>query len=284
MIALTGASGHLGQLTLTHLLQKTPASQLVAIVRDPAKLGTHRHPGIAIRTADYDDTVALEEALDGVETLLQVSSSASGSVASRQELNVVQAAAAAGVRKIVYTSTLVPGADAVFLAGRTCGATEQAIKDHGLAYTFFRNSMYFETIPLFIGNALQDGMIYYPGGNGKVSFVSREDIAEALAIVLTESGQHENVDYRITGAEALSFAGLAGLLNARKGVDSSYFDIPEADFVEELGKAGVPQAEIEFTVSMAASIRAGEFEAVDDRLEKLLGRKRRAVSTYIGEL
>lgn len=109
MIALTGASGHLGQLTLTHLLQKTPASQRVAIVRDPAKLGTHRHPGIAIRTADYDDMDALEEALDGVETLLQVSSSASGSVASRQELNVVQAAGAAGVRKIVYTSTLVPG-------------------------------------------------------------------------------------------------------------------------------------------------------------------------------
>lgn len=284
MIALTGASGHLGQLTLTHLLRKVPASQLAAIVRNPAKLETDRHVGITIRMADYDDRDALVEALDGVETLLQISTSASGPLASRQELNVVAAAAMAGVRKIVYTSTLVPGPEAIFWAGQTCAATEEAIKDRGLAYTFFRNSMYFETIPLFIGTAVQDGQIYYPGGDGKVSFVSREDIAEVLAGVLTESGRHESAVYRITGAEALSFADLATRLNAGKGLDAAYHDIPEADFAAELAKAGLPQDDIGFTLSMAASIRAGEFAAVDDQLEKLLGRKRKAVGDYIQEL
>lgn len=284
MIALTGASGHLGQLTLTHLLKKTTANQLVAIVRDPAKLDVYRHSGMAIRTADYDDMAALEAALDGVDTLLQVSSSTSGPAATLQERNVVQAAAAAGVRKIVYTSTLFAGPDALFLAGQTCGATEQAIKDHGLAYTFFRNSMYMETIPLFLGSALQDGQLYYPGGEGKISFVCREDIAEALAVVLTEAGQHDGAYYRITGVEAVSFGELARLLNTVKGLDAVYHDLPEADFAAMLAQAGLPQGEIDFTMSMAASIRDGEFATVDGQLERLLGRKPKGVGAYIRAL
>ncbi|MFC3200123.1 NAD(P)H-binding protein [Parapedobacter deserti] len=284
MIAITGASGHLGQLTLSRLIEKLPAGNLVAIVRNPEKLEGYKGSDMAIKTADYEDTAALVKALDGVETLLQISSSTSGAVATQQESNVVRAAAAAGVRHIVYTSTLSPGPDAIFLAGQTCMATEQAIKNHGFTFTFFRNSMYFETIPLFIGSAVKDGQIYYPGGNGKISFVSREDIAEALAVVLTEPDRHHDVEYRVTGEEAFSFEDLATLLKSEKGLNAAYHDLPEDAFVAELGKAGMPQDEIDFTVSMAASIRAGEFAAVDDQLEKLLERRRRGLSMYIEEL
>ncbi len=127
--------------------------------------------------------------------------------------------------------------------------------------------MYLETIPLFIGSAVHDGQVYFPSGDGKVSFASREDIAEALANVLSEEGHHRAV-YRITGEEALSFADIAGLLKAEKGLDAVHHDIPVDVYIEELRKAGLPQDEIGFTVSMAESILTGEFSAVDGRLDQ----------------
>jgi len=283
MIAITGASGNLGQLTLAHLVKKTDPNRIVAIVRDPAKLAAYRDGGVQIRIADYDDSRSLEAAFEGVESLLQISTSISGAQALQQEAQVVQSARAAGVQKITYTSTLTPGPAAVFEAGRTCAATERAIMDSGLDYTFFRNSMYLETIPLFIGNALQDGQIYYPGGNGKVSFASRVDMAEALANVLTDGG-HQRAVYQITGEEALSFADIADLLKSVKGLDAAYHDVPAEAFAAELRKAGLPEGDIGFMASMAASIHAGEFSAVDNRLEELLGRKRTRAIDYIHKL
>ena len=280
MIAITGASGNLGKLVLSHLVKKTEVSQVVAIIRDATKLEAFRGSGVEIRVADYDDPQSLAAAFENVKTLLQISTSATGAVGEQQELNVVQEAKRAGVTKIVYTSTLVPGPNSVFEAGRTCAVTEQAIADSGLDYVFFRNSMYVETIPLFIGPAIHDGQIYYPSGDGKVSFASRNDIAEALANVLLDEG-HRCAVYSITGGEALSFADVAVLLQSEKGLDAVHHDIPEEAFAEELHKTGMPQGEIDFMVSMAASIRIGEFSTVDNQLEKLLGRKRLQVSEYI---
>ncbi|WP_257666367.1 SDR family oxidoreductase [Parapedobacter tibetensis] len=283
MIAITGASGNLGQLTLSHLTKKMDPNRVVAVVRDPKKLTSYRDSGIAIRQADYDDPESLVRAFSGVEKLLQISASATGALGQQHELNVVKAAKAAGVEKIIYTSTLTPSPNAVFGAGRICSTTEQAIKDSGLDYTFFRNSMYQETIPMFIGSAVQDGQIYYPSGEGKVSFAARTDMAEALANVLTGDGHHK-ATYRITGDEAFSFADIATLLRSEKRLDATHHDIPSEAYKEELGKTGLPQSEIDFIASMAASIRIGEFSAVDDQLENLLGRPRFKTSDYIRSL
>lgn len=280
MIAITGASGNLGQLTLSHLTKNMNPSQVVAVVRDPKKMTSYRNSGIAIRQADYNDPESLARAFAGVDKLLQISASATGTLGQQHELNVVKAANVAGVTTIVYTSTLTPGPDALFDAGRTCSITERAIRDSGLDYTFFRNSMYQETIPVFIGNAVQDGQIYYPSGDGKVSFAARTDMAEALANVLMGDG-HYKATYRITGDEAFSFADIAALLRSAKGLDAIHHDIPHEAFKAELGKAGLPQNEIDFMASMSASIRAGEFSALDDQLEKLLGRPRLKTSDYV---
>lgn len=283
MIAITGASGNLGKLTLAELVKKTEANQVVAIVRDPMKLAEFRDSGVEIRVADYGNPQSLVKAFRNVKNLLQISTTATGAEAEQHERNVVQSAQRAGISKIVYTSTLSPGPSAFFEAGQTCESTEQYIVDSGLDYVFFRNSMYFETIPLFIGQGLHDGQIYYPSGDGKVSFASRHDIAEALANVLVAEGHHRAV-YSITGSEALSFADIAALLQSEKGLDAVHHDIPNEAFVEELHKAGIPFAEVDFMASMAASIRVGEFSTVDGQLEKLLGRKRQQISEYIRTL
>lgn len=282
MIAITGASGHLGKATTGFLMKKTDPARIVAVVRDPQKMKDIS--GIQVRAADYDDPASLQAAFKGVSTLLQISSASYGDHATQQEKNVVDAARAAGVQHIVYTSTVNLGGQPIFWGGQTNRQTEKSIQQSGMAHTFFRNSMYLETIPQFIGSAMEDGQIYYPGGNGKVSFLARTEIAEALANVLAEAPRHVNSAYNITGSGAWSFQDVADLLRSEKGLAASYTDIPATAYREELVKFGMQPVEVDFYMSMADSIKAGEFSAVDDTLEGLLQHRRLNLQEYIKSL
>lgn len=283
MIAITGASGNLGKATLSFLLQKTDARNLVAIVRDPQKLDAGLYAGVNIRIADYEDPLSLENALKGVDTLLHISASGMGEEALRQETNVVNAAIAAGVGRAVYTSTLCPVEGAHFLAAAVCRNTEALLRNSGMDYVIFRNSMYLETIPLFIGSAMEDGQIYYPSGNGKVSFASRLDIAEALANVLA-SPHSENAVYDITGAGAWNFADIAAVLRELVYPNAAHTDIPAENYGNALQNFGMGPDEISFYASMADAIRAGEFKGVNPALENLLGRKPMDMADYLKSL
>lgn len=280
MIAITGASGHLGKATLHHLLKRTRPENIVAIVRDPLKLKEYKNSGIEIRIADYDQQDSLNEALKGVDQLLQISTTSMGPLGIRQENNVVKAAEKQGVKHIVYTSGLKLNPASHFFAVQQCLQTEQAIVNSGMAYTFLRNSLYMETIPQFIGNALQDGNIYFPAGLGKVSFVYRDDIAEALSKVLMED-QHQYKIYEVTGAEAFSFEDIASLLSVQKHMEITYTDIPDVVLKDELIKSGMPDQECDWFLSLAQSIKADEFSYVDDTLERIIERKPVTLKKYI---
>lgn len=283
MIAITGASGHLGKATINHLLKKTKPENIVAIVRDPLKLAAYKDTGIQIRTADYNDLESLITALGGVNTLLHISTTSMGLLGILQESNVVKAADWEGIKHIVYTSGLRPNADSHFLAVQQCIRTEEAIINSKIDYTFFRNSLYMETIPQFIGNALEDGHIYFPAGAGKVSFVSREDIAEALSTVLVED-QHQNKVYEVTGSNAFSFQDIASLLSLEKKLNINYMDIPAEFLKAELVKTGMPEEEIGWFLSLAESIKANEFAPVENSLETLLKRRPLALKEYLTTL
>ncbi len=156
--------------TLFFLLERTLPQKIVAIVRDAEKLAEYAGSGIYVRTADYEDQESLEKAVTGVDRLLQISASATGVRALAQETRVVHAAAKCGVKEIVYTSTLFPYELAYFHAAHICwntGGTDQA-EQHALRI-FPQQRMYHETIPLFIGEAMGDGRIFYPSGSGRVS-------------------------------------------------------------------------------------------------------------------
>lgn len=282
MIAITGANGNLGTATISFLLKKVNPAQIIAVVRDPSKMHEFAEKGIQVRKADYDDLESLKNAFKGVNKLLQISAASMGPEAAQQELNVVEAAKVQGVKHIVYTSTLTPHMNAFFAAGRTCFQTEQAIEDSGTDYTFFRNSMYMETIPLFIGSAMEDGQVFYPTETGKVSFVSRIDIAEALSNVLAKDG-HKNKIYDITGTEALTFADIAGLLKSNLGIPATFNLIPMAIYKQELEKLNIPEEIVAFYTSIANSIKAREFTPVSDTLEELLGHKRKTAHEYFSE-
>lgn len=142
MIALTGATGQLGHYVLQDLLNTVPASQIVAIVRNPAKAQALSQQGVVVRQADYSDEAALTAALQGVDKLLLISSSEVGQRAV-QHRNVINAAKAAGVKFIAYTSLLHADTSPLGLAAEHI-ETEQMLADSGIAYALLRNGWYTE--------------------------------------------------------------------------------------------------------------------------------------------
>jgi NAD(P)H dehydrogenase (quinone) len=277
MIAITGASGHLGKATIQFLLKKVEPTNIIAIVRNPVKLDVFKEKGLIIRQADYNDYGTLVEAFKGVEKVLQISTiGVDVETAKRQEKNVVDAMVANNVKHILYTSMVKARPNTIFQGTETQYHTEELIKKTKIPYTFFRNSMYMEAIPELIGNALVTNEIRYPSGSGKVSFVSRSDIAEAITNVLTEN-THQNQIYEITGKRAYSFDELANLISA----EMKHIDIADTTFREELISYQLPVDVVDLLVSMANGIKAGEFSYTSDTLEKLLNRKMLDLKDYI---
>jgi len=280
MIAITGANGNLGKATIPFLLQKVAPANIVAIVRNPETVNGFKEQGVIIRQADYNDYVTLKQAFKGVEKVLQISTiGVDMETAKQQEKNVVTAIAENNVKHIVYTSMVQARPNTIFQGTETQYRTEELIRKTKIPYTFFRNSMYMEAIPELIGNALQTGEIRYPSGNGKISFISRNDIAEAIANVLTEA-THENKTYEITGSKAYTLDELAKLIS----VEMKHIDIADTTLREELISHHMPLQVVDLLVSMANGIKAGEFSHTENTLEKLLGRESLSLIEYVKNL
>lgn len=284
MIAITGANGNLGKATIPFLLKKLAPTSIVAIVRNPETVKEFKEKGVIVRQADYNDYSQLKKVFKGVETVLQISTiGVDIDTAKKQEENVVNAMVENNVKHIIYTSMVQAKQNTVFQGTQIQYHTEEVIKKTKIPYTFFRNSMYMEAIPELIGYALQTGEIRYPSGNGKVSFVSRIDIAEAIANVLTEQ-THKNQTYEITGSIAYTFTELAQLINIEKEIDVHHNDISNVIFREELLDYKMPMEVVDLLASMADGIKSGEFAHIANMLEKLIGRKPLELSKYLKSL
>lgn len=280
MILITGANGHLGTATIDFLLKKnTPASNITALVRDEAKGAALAAKGIALRTGDYFDAGSLAAAFAGIDTLVFVS----GSIENRltQHQNVVNAAKAAGVKHIIYTSVLKAADNLKFFPGIDHFHTEAMLKKSGISYTVFRNTYYVEVLPMLLGGAMESGQWYYAAGDAKVNFASRLDMAEAIANVTINLSQHANKIYEITSGQSYSFPEIATVLSKVAGKTVSYIPIPLDALKEGMKQAGVPELHIPMYASIAEGIAAGEMDATDSSLEKLLQRKPADLKEYL---
>jgi NAD(P)H dehydrogenase (quinone) len=229
MIAITGASGNLGKTLIPFLLEKTQQENIVAIVRNPNKLGDLLHSGIQVRVADYNDKDSLIAAFNGIDKVLQISTNGVNlETAKQQEINVVEAIVINKIKHIVYISTVQASDETLFQGTAGQFFTENLIKSTKIPYTIFRDSMYLDVIPDLIGDALTSGEIRYPGGNGSISYVSRRDIAQALSNVLL-SNEHKNKTYEITGKKAYSFNDLAKILGNLTNTKLAYVDCPQEE-------------------------------------------------------
>ncbi len=264
-IAVTGATGQLGRLAIAKLLERG-AKDVLAL---PRTLEKAADLGVPAQAADYTKPDTLDAALAGVDTLLLISSSEVGQRAA-QHLNVIVAAKKAGVRHIVYTSLLHADTSPLDLAPEHL-QTEDAIKASGLAFTILRNGWYTENYTGSVSGAVANGAFVGCAGEGKISSATREDLAEAAAVVLTGEG-HEGKVYELGGDEDWTLADLAAEISRQTGKDIPYSNLTEADYAAVLEKAGLPG-------SMAAAFAAYDSGAAqgalfdDSRgLSRLIGR------------
>ncbi|HEI9768025.1 MAG: SDR family oxidoreductase [Morganella morganii] len=269
MIAITGATGLLGQHVIENLLQTVPAGQIVAIVRNPAKGASLSRKGISVRQADYNDEASLIRALQGVEKLLLISSSEIGQRVT-QHRNVINAAKSANVKFIAYTSLL--HADTSPLSLHTEHVeTEKMLADSGILYTLLRNGWYTENYLASVPAALEHGVFIGAAGDGKIASAARADYAAVAARVISEDG-HAGKVYELAGDEAWTLSHLAKELTEQSGKNVVYQNLSQADFVAALKNAGLPDKLSEMLAD--SDIGASEGGLFDDShtLSKLIGR------------
>ncbi|MDO7849491.1 SDR family oxidoreductase [Hymenobacter sp. M29] len=282
MIAITGATGHLGLATTKALAAKIAPSEIVAVVRDPQKAASTLPQGIVVRQGDYNDPASLLAAFQGVETVLLISTSElEYNARLREHKNVIDAAQQAGVRHIVYTSVVNPSPESAFGASPGHFSTEQYLKDSGLTYTIFRNTLYLDIIPMLVGEGtLPSGKLYSTLGDGKVSYALREEIGEALANVLASKG-HDNQTYDIAPGPAYSIQDIAAGLSEAAGQPVEYVPITGEELAATLRQHQVPQPFIDLMVGMTQAMKDNEFNAPSPTFEQLLGRKPTDLKTYL---
>jgi len=274
-IAVTGATGQLGRLVVETLKERVEPGSIVALARTPAKAADL---GVEVREADYDRPETLASALAGVDRLLLISSSEVGQRAP-QHRNVIEAAKAAGVGLIVYTSLLHADATPLGLADEHL-ATESLLAASGIPHTVLRNGWYSENYKGPIAAALNTGSLVGSARDGKISAASRRDFAEAAAVVLTAQG-HEGKTYELAGDEAFTLSELAAEVSRQSGRDVSYRDLPPPEYAAVLSGSGMPEA---FAAMLAgADVAVAEGALFDDgrELSSLIGRGTTPIETTV---
>ena len=269
MIAVTGATGHLGRLVIDQLLKKVPAGQLVAAVRNPEKARDLAARGVQVRRADYDAPDTLAGAFQGIDKLLLISANEPGK-RERQHQAAIAAAKKAGVGLLVYTSLLHADTSGISLAGEH-RATEKAIREAGIPFVILRNGWYLENYTENLGPALQHGVLLGAAKNGRIAAAARADFAAAAAAVLTAPG-HEGKVYELAGDLPFTMAELAAEVARRAGKPVAYSDLPAEKYEETLRGFGLPGPVAEMLASADEGIARGELDDAGGDLRRLIGR------------
>ncbi|HED5643422.1 TPA: SDR family oxidoreductase [Enterobacter cloacae] len=269
MIAITGATGQLGRLVIEQLLKTVQANQIVAIVRNPAKAEALSQQGIVVRQGDYTDQAALTTALKGVEKLLLISSSEVGQRATQHQ-NVINAAKAAGVTFIAYTSLLHADNSPLGLHVEHV-ATEKALATSGIPYALLRNGWYTENYLASAPPALEHGVFIGAAGEGKIASATRADYAAAAAKVVSEEG-HAGKVYELAGDSAWTLSELAAELSKQSGKPVVYQNMSEADFAAALKSVGLPAGLADMLADSDVGASKGGLFDDSHTLSKLIGR------------
>ena len=265
MLAVTGATGQLGRLVIQSLKNKGAGSETVALVRSPGKASDL---GVEVRAFDYDEPETLAPALEGIETLLLISASEVGKRV-RQHHNVIEAAKAAGIKRIVYTSLLNADTSPISLAEEH-RQTEAALKASGIAYTILRNSWYTENYTGNLSGAIANGAFVGSAGDGRIATASRADLAEAAASAALGSG-HDNRTYELAGVP-FTLDELAAEVSRQTGKPVRYDNLPQPQYADLLQSFGLPKPVAEMISKADAHAADGALFDDSGVMEKLLGR------------
>jgi NAD(P)H dehydrogenase (quinone) len=275
MLAVTGATGRVGGRVARALASAGVEQRLV--VRDISR--APQLENVEIVAASYGDGAAARRALEGVTTLFMVSA-AEAADRMDQHRTFIDAAVASGVRQIVYTSFLAAAPDSTFTLGRDHWATEQHIRSSGVNFTFLRDSLYADFLPLMAG---ADGVIRGPAGDGRLAAVAIADVAAVATTILRAPEEQLDVAYDLTGPEALTLAEAASIVTSITGRAVSYHDETLDEAYASRESYGAPDWQVEAWVSTYTAIAAGELERVSDDIPNLLGRPATSLAQLLRE-
>ncbi|MDR7273863.1 SDR family oxidoreductase [Catenuloplanes atrovinosus] len=270
MIVVTGATGHLGRLVVQDLLDRgVPAGEIVAAVRTPDKAADLAASGVQVREADYDRPETLAPAFAGADRLLFISGSVPGARLPQHHA-VVDAAKAAGVGLIAYTSILKADTTTMLLAADH-RATEARIRETGLPHVFLRNGWYLENYTERLTDTLRNGAILGAAGDGRLAAAARADYAAAAGAVLTSDGP-VNVAYELAGDESFTMAELAAQITEHSGTPVTYRDLPVDEYATTLTGFGLPPEAATVIADADAGIARGELTTDSRDLSRLIAR------------
>jgi len=276
LIGVTGATGEVGARLARRLSASGHGQRL--IVRDAARAPELAGAEVAV-FGGYDDAPGMQAACTGITTLFLASAHEAEDRVT-QHRRAVDAAVAAGVRRIVYLSIISAAADATFTYARDHFHTEEHIRASGVAFTFSRQSLYLDFVPLLAG---EDGVIRGPAGDGRVAPVLRDDVADALHAMVTGTG-HDGATYELTGPEAFTLAELAQALTAAGPRPVRFHDETLEEARASRESYGAPAWEVAGWISTYTALGAGEFDVVTDHVARLTGHEPVSVEQYLATL
>ena len=280
-IAITGATGQLGELIIQALLTHIPADNIVALVRNKTKALKLKQQNIELRHFDYDSPETLAPALIGIDKLLLISANEIGRRTAQHQA-VIEAAKNAKVPYIAYTSLLRANTSPLGLA-QEHRETEALIQASGLTYTFLRNNWYSENYIAGVVQNAASGQLFSAAKDGKISSASRTDYAEAAAIVLA-STNHDNKTYELAGSENFTKLDLAKFIEKASGKKVSRIELSASDLTHGLQQAGLPKTLISVIVDADLQTVEGAMYSESKDLEQLIGRKTISVQSQIEAL
>jgi NAD(P)H dehydrogenase (quinone) len=268
-VVVTGATGHLGRLVIESLLTRgVPAEDILATGRDLTKVKDFADRGVRTAHIDYGDAQSLRSAFDGAQKLLFISGSEVGQRIP-QHTAVVDAATAAGVDLVVYTSAPYADTTSMLLAAEH-KATEEMLRASGLPFAVLRNSWYLENYLAQIPTYLQLGAIHGAAGEGRISAAARSDYAEAAAAVLTLDDQAGAV-YELGGDTGFTLTELAAAVTAATGTTVTYQNLSQADFEQVLVGAGLPAPFAAVLADVDRAVTTGALQVDTGDLSRLIG-------------
>lgn len=274
-LLVTGASGHLGQRVLHHLLdtlQVAPA-RIVATTRKPQSLAAVAARGVTVRAADFEDSSSLPAAFAGVQRALLISTDALDRPGRRlaQHQAAIAAAEAAGVQHLVYTS--MPKADtATVLIAPDHAGTEAALAASRLpGWTVLRNHWYFENLFMSLPGILANGgQWFHAAGDGKLANIARDDLARAAATVLA-GGQTGKTTVTLSGGQALTTAEMAAQLSQALGRPITPVKVPVEGLVQGMVGAGLPPPLAQVLASFDTNTADGHVGTVTGDYQRITG-------------
>jgi len=280
-ILLTGATGKFGSKVIETLLKTVPASQLAVSVRNTEKAEGLRLRGVEVRQGDFDKPETLTSAFEGIDRLLIISADGDNETRIRQHANAVAAASQAKVKFIAYTSLGNASESSLSLA-QVHRATEAAILNTGIPYSFLRNNWYLENEIGSIQGVLAGAPWITSAGSGKVGWALQQDYAEAAAAVLSGTG-HENTIYELSG-KPMTQEELASALGTVLGTEVTVKQVDDDTYAETMKGAGLPGFVIDILVDIQKAIRGGALDIESNDFEKLLGRPTTPINKALNQI